>query len=156
MQRAFLLLVAAQAAHSFEEVVGGLYRVFAPARALSGLVSSDPARGFVAVNIAIVAFGLWCWAMPVRRGRPSALPIAWGWTVVETANGIGHLLLAVSRGGYFPGALTAPLLLAGAAGVAIVLRRAGRPSARLSVEHRRRWSWRGFSQTARSEEDHRP
>ena len=43
---AFLALIAAQAAHSTEECVFRLYDVFAPARFISGLFSSDLARGF--------------------------------------------------------------------------------------------------------------
>ena len=67
-QLVFLFLILAQAAHSIEEYLSKLYQVFAPARFVSGLVSNDLALGFVVANTALVAFGLWCWAVPVRSG----------------------------------------------------------------------------------------
>jgi hypothetical protein len=110
-QAAFAALVAAQAAHSVEEYAGRLWVSFPPARWVSGLVSTDPERGFVAVNLALVAFGLWCVLWPVRRGWAVATTLAWGWAVVETINGVGHPLWALRQGGYTPGVATAPLLL---------------------------------------------
>lgn len=109
----FLSLILAQGAHSIEEYVAKLYDVFAPARFVSGLVSQDLALGFLVVNAALVTFGLWCWAVPVRSGWQAARGFAWFWTILELGNGIGHLALAFlalafSRGGYFPGAGTAP------------------------------------------------
>jgi hypothetical protein len=43
---AFGALVLAQAAHSMEEYLGGLWESFPPARFVSGLFSSDLERGF--------------------------------------------------------------------------------------------------------------
>ena len=123
-QLAFLLLVLAQAAHSVEEYVARLYDVFAPARFVSSLVSNDLAVGFLVVNATLVAFGLWCWAVPVRSGWRTGRGLAWFWALLELGNATGHLLLAFSRGGYFPGALTAPILLVLAAWLAVLL---GRP-----------------------------
>ena len=111
-QRAFVLLILAQAAHSLEEYVARLYDVFPPARFLSSLFSDDLRTGFVIANVLLISFGLWCWAVLVRRGWPSALGLAWFWAVLELTNGAIHLGLAVVRGGYFPGVLTAPLLIA--------------------------------------------
>ena len=108
---AFLAVVVAQAAHSIEEYAFRLFDVFAPARFVSGLVSRDLAVGFAVANAAIVGLGLWCWLARVRPGHPSARGWAWSWTVLEGGNGIGHTLLALARGGYFPGVATAPLLL---------------------------------------------
>lgn len=107
----FLILIVAQAAHSIEEYVFRLFDVLAPARFVSGLVSSDLASGFAIVNAALVLFGLWCYVAWVRTGRPAARPLAWFWALLELANGTGHSLLAISAGGYFPGVGTAPLLL---------------------------------------------
>jgi hypothetical protein len=67
-QLVFLCLILSQGAHSIEEYVTKLYEVFAPARFVSSLVSQDLALGFVVVNTALVTFGLWCWAIPVRSG----------------------------------------------------------------------------------------
>ncbi len=109
---AFGLLIAAQAAHSIEEYVFRLFDVFGPARFVSGLVSSDLATGFAVVNAGIVFFGLWCYAARVRPAHPSERAFAWFWVILEFANGVGHMILAASRRGYFPGVGTAPALIA--------------------------------------------
>lgn len=110
-QVVFLLLILAQMAHSVEEYVTGLYQVFAPARFVSSLLSSNLALGFAIVNAALVTFGLWCWAFPVRSGWRTAGVVVWFWTILELGNGIGHCSLALRQRGYFPGVITAPLLL---------------------------------------------
>jgi hypothetical protein len=110
-QLVFLSLILAQAAHSIEEYVSKLYEVFAPARFVSSLFSQDPALGFAIFNAALVTFGLWCWAIPVRSGWRISRGLVWFWTILELGNGIGHVALALSRGGYFPGVATAPLLV---------------------------------------------
>ena len=107
----FLFLILAQGAHSIEEYVTKLYEVFAPARFVSSLASNDLALGFLILNTALVTFGLWCWAVPVRSGWRAARGLVWFWTMLELGNGIAHSALALSRGGYFPGVVTAPLLL---------------------------------------------
>jgi hypothetical protein len=128
---AFLLLILLQAAHSVEEYVYRLYDVFPPARFVSRLFSEDPAAGFVIANVLIVTFGLWCYVARVRANYSSAHQWLWPWVVVEAVNGVVHLTLAVLRSGYFPGAVTAPLL----AGVSFYLavrlsRSAGRKTGR--------------------------
>jgi hypothetical protein len=112
---ALLLLVLAQACHSTEEYIFQLYDRLAPARAVSRALAIDPAIGFLIANTALVAFGLWCWAVPARRAGAAGRRLAWGWGLIETANAVAHVALAVAAGGYFPGLATAPLLLAGAA-----------------------------------------
>ena len=121
----FLALILAQAAHSVEEYCFGLYQVFAPARLVSGLLSDDPARGFIAANAALVLFGLWCYVARVRAGRRSAVGWAWLWVFVECGNGVGHPAVALARGRYFPGVATAPALLALSVYLAAQLWRAG-------------------------------
>jgi hypothetical protein len=122
-RRLFALLIAAQAAHSIEEYVQRLYDVLPPARFISSLVSADLAVGFAVANVALVGLGIWCYLTRVRPGRTSASAWAWAWSVLEAANGMGHLLLAWSSGGYFPGAWTAPLLLGVAAALGATLLR---------------------------------
>jgi hypothetical protein len=162
-KRAFLFLLASQALHSIEEYYFALWEVLAPARFLSGLVSSDLAVGFAVINAAIVAFGVWTYLVPVQRNLGYALPLAWFWTLLETGNGIGHIAFAAASQGYFPGVYTAPLLLASAGYLAMQLLRAGgdRPAEepalraikRLSPAGRaptKRWSStpRGFARSA--------
>lgn len=124
---AFGALVLAQLAHSIEEYVGRLWESFPPARFLTGLVSSDREVGFVVMNIALVAFGLWCLSFPVRHEWRSASGFVWFWIVVEIINGISHPAWTVLQGGYTPGVLTAPILLAIALYLAFEMRKRGRP-----------------------------
>lgn len=106
-----------------EEYACRLYEVFPPARLISGLVGSNLALGFAVVNAALVLLGAWCYVARVRPGHPGGSSWAWFWVVLEAANGAGHLFLAASRGGYFPGAGTAPLLLGLAVCLGASLRR---------------------------------
>jgi hypothetical protein len=107
----FVALIATQAAHSLEEWRYRLYDVFPPARLLSGLVATDRERGFVMINVALVAFGVWCVAVPVHRRWASAAAFVWAWVAIELVNGVGHPLWSFVQGGYTPGAATAPILL---------------------------------------------
>jgi hypothetical protein len=91
---------------------------------VSGLLSEDLERGFLVANVSLVAFGLWCWLWPVRRGGLAALPLAWAWVMLETINGIGHLLWTLRQRGYTPGVGTAPVLLIAAIYLARQLRQA--------------------------------
>ena len=110
----FLALIGAQALHSVEEYFTKLYDVFPPARFISGLFTSNLRLGFAGFNVALVAFGVWCYAARVRPNHPGAAGWVWLWAVLELANGLGHLALAANRGSYYPGAATAPLLIAAA------------------------------------------
>jgi hypothetical protein len=107
----FAALVAAQAAHSIEEYAGRLWESFPPAAYLTGLVFADRELGFIIINGALVAFGVWCLLWPVRKAWASAATFAWIWVVIETINGIGHPLWSLRQGVYTPGTLTAPILL---------------------------------------------
>ena len=110
-QLTFLALIVAQAAHSLEEYAGRLYELFAPARLVSGLISANLERGFVAFNLALVAFGIWCFIWPVRRGWTVAPLVGWIWVGIELLNGVGHPLWSLSERAYTPGVATAPVLL---------------------------------------------
>jgi len=123
---AFAALVLAQAAHSVEECIGRLWESYPPARFVAGLISPDLEWNFVAGNVLLVTFGIWCLLWPVRRGWPSAVYIGWAWVIVEVINGIVHPLWTLHEGGYTPGVATAPLLLATAAYLWYQLRNAAR------------------------------
>ena len=126
-QRLFLCLILSQAAHSIEECRFRLYDVLAPARFISGLVSSNLAFGFAVANVALVLFGLWCYIARVRTHHASSRNWAWFWTVLEAVNGANHLLLVVASRGYFPGAGTAPLLLVFSLWLGVTLSRPDEP-----------------------------
>ena len=117
-------LVLAQAAHSIEEYLGRLWESFPPARFLTGLFSSDRELAFLVINVAIVAFGVWCLLWPVRRRWPSAVGLMWVWVVIETINGVGHPLWSLRQGAYTPGVITAPILLVVALYLGAQLRKA--------------------------------
>ena len=119
----FGALIAAQAIHSVEECHGQLWRSFPPARFLVGLFPADPGFVFAALNVLLVAFGIWCLVFPVRRGWPGAGVFLWLWTVIECINGIVHPLWSLREGGYTPGVVTSPILLALAIYLAVQLRR---------------------------------
>jgi len=59
-----------------------------------------------------VLFGVWSYFARIRRPHPRERAYVWFWTVLEAGNGTGLIVLAIANGGYFPGAATAPLLLA--------------------------------------------
>jgi hypothetical protein len=122
LQTRFYALVLVQAVHSGEEYAGRLWDAFPPARFLTGLVSPDREAGFIVINVVAIAFGLWCAIVPIRRQWPSAAPLAWGWAIVEAANGLGHVVWSLRSTGYTPGLGTAPLLLLLAASLARALR----------------------------------
>jgi hypothetical protein len=87
------------------------------------LVSRDLETGFLVINIRLVAIGVWCFLWPVRRGWPSAIPLAWFWVTIQVINGVGHPLWSLRQGGYTPGVATAPVLLLLALYLAHQLRR---------------------------------
>jgi uncharacterized protein with HXXEE motif len=138
LQLTFPALSVAQAAHPLEEYRGRLYDVFPPARFVSGAITSDRERGFLAVNALILAFGLWCWLWPLRRRWRIAIAVAWVWAVVEALNGIGHSAWSLLRGGYTPGVATAPALLVLALALASQLVTPARPNASACRERSQR------------------
>lgn len=121
--RVFLGLACAQALHSVEEYAFRLYESFPPARFVSGLVSWDIRRGFVLINISIVALAAACYWWPVRHRWASAAPIMWFWVGLETVNGIGHPAWSIREGGYTPGLVSAIVLLCTSVVLAGALRR---------------------------------
>ncbi len=123
---AFLVLVLLQAVHSVEEYAFKFYEVFPPAQWLNQAFPGIARPGFVAFNIFLMLFGLWCF---FRRVVPSSLTArlwAWVWVTIELYNGIAHPAWAVAIRGYNPGLATSPLLFAVALYLALRLRGSGR------------------------------
>jgi hypothetical protein len=90
-----------------EEYVARFWEVFFPAEFVSGLVADNLEVGFLGINIGLFAFGMICWV--VFNRFTSAF--IWFWIVLETVNGVSHIFFALLRMAYFPGLLTAPILL---------------------------------------------
>jgi hypothetical protein len=127
---AYAAAVVVQCGHLTEEYRTGFYRMFPP------VLGSDAwsARQFLIFNViwlgifVIAGFGL------ARGWRPAfvvALFLALGGGI---GNGIGHLMLVVRAGAYFPGAYTAPLVGLAGSVLAFQLLRPPVPSWRLSNE----------------------
>ena len=109
---AFLALVLLQALHSLEEYSFGFFEVFPPARLLDEIWPGVAQPGFIGVNVALVAFGLWCFFWRIQPEAPTARRWAWLWVIIEAYNGIAHPIWAAAIHGYNPGLASAPFLLA--------------------------------------------
>lgn len=99
--------LVAQCAHLVEEYRTGLYDAFPPVFGAEAWSSSR----FLLFNLAwigIFILGLFGLAQRQRWAYLIALFLAIGGGV---GNGLGHLALVLVRGGYFPGAYTAVLVL---------------------------------------------
>lgn len=108
---AFLLLILSQGLHSVEEYYGQLWERLAPARFLSSLVSSNPEKGFVIINIGLFVLGIVSWLLAFQKNRLAVPVLLWIWIVIEMINGIGHPFWCIVAGRYVPGVITAPFLL---------------------------------------------
>lgn len=113
--QALALTVVVQGAHFGEEWATGFHERFP---ALLGLPAM-PLSIFVTFNLAWI--GIWITSVPgIRLARPVAYFAAWFLAIAGMLNGIGHPLLAIAAGGYFPGLISSPLI--GAAGLWLWLR----------------------------------
>lgn len=133
---AFLVLVVCQLLHSLEEYSAHLYDRLESVRYVSGLVSYDLHVGLAIIDLSLIALAAPSYLLICSSARRAASVVAWVWVVVELVNATGHVVLAVAEssyffgdifvvaaGSYFPGVLTAPLLLAVASILAVLLRR---------------------------------
>jgi hypothetical protein len=103
---AYLLGLAVQCLHFAEEFATGFQRDFPR---LLGYTWSD--TRFVTFNLAWLALFLLAALGVYRRVRLAHLPVLFFALGGGIGNGAGHLLLCMRQGGYFPGAVTAPLCL---------------------------------------------
>jgi hypothetical protein len=102
--RALALAVAAQGVHFAEEAATGFEE------RLPTLFGMPPLSftGFVVFNSAWLA--IWIAAIPaIRSPRPVAFFAAWFLAIAGMLNGVAHPLLAIVRGGYFPGLVSSPV-----------------------------------------------
>jgi hypothetical protein len=99
---AILLLILALIAHLAEEVKTGFRQQM--------VTGEMPLPLFVGLNVLIYAF---CFTALIlaAQGKRLAVPMAWVLAVGNVLNGAGHIGMTVYRRRYFPGALTAFLLL---------------------------------------------
>jgi hypothetical protein len=97
-----LLLIVVLIMHLVEEVKTGFRQRF--------LLGEMPRPLFVGGNVVLYVF---CFATLVlsARGDALAIPFAWIFAVTMFLNGLGHIGIMAVRRQYFPGGLTAFLLL---------------------------------------------
>lgn len=97
-----LLLIAVLVMHLVEEVKTG-FRKKLP-------IGEMPKPLFIGINVVVYAFCFTTLFLSVR-GNELAIPFAWIFAIAMLMNGIGHIGIMVVRGKYFPGGLTAFVLL---------------------------------------------
>ncbi len=111
----FLIGIACQCAHTFEEFVTGLHLLFPPLFGLAPL----SAEYFVGFNVFWI--GIWVLsAFGVLRGARVAYFPVWFFGLAMCLNGILHPSMAIWAAGYFPGLVTAPVV--GIIGVVVTTR----------------------------------
>jgi hypothetical protein len=99
---AILLLIAALVVHLAEEIKTG-FRKKLP-------IGEMPKPLFIGINVVVYAF---CFTTLLlsARGNELAIPFAWVFAIAILMNGIGHIGIMLVRREYFPGGLTAFVLL---------------------------------------------
>src|SRR5262245_3514395 len=108
----FLLLVFAHIIHATEEYFGQLWDNYAPAIFICNLISSNPERGFLIINIAFVIINLSYWKFSLQKANTPSHPLIWFWILLQSANVIGHIAWTITEKSYTPGVLSAILILA--------------------------------------------
>lgn len=113
VRRVAAMTIIMQCAHFTEEWYNGFHKRFPE---MLGLVPwSD--TFFVFFNVIWIAIWSLCAAFLRIQPRAFSFPI-WFLAIASVVNGIGHPVLAIVSGGYFPGLWTSPF--PGAAGVLLL------------------------------------
>ena len=122
--RALAIAIGCQSAHFAEEATTGFNERFG---ALFGLPDM-PLSIFVIFNLTWL--GIWLISIPgLRSARPAAFFAAWFLAIAGMLNGIGHPLMAIVTGGYFPGLVSSPFIGAASVWLWLQLREASRVKA---------------------------
>jgi hypothetical protein len=100
---AVILLIAALVLHLVEEVYTG-FRTRLP-------VGQMPRPVFIGLNVLIYSFCL-ATLLLCLTDNPLAIPFAWAFAVAMLGNGTGHIGMMLLRRRYFPGGISAFVLLA--------------------------------------------
>jgi hypothetical protein len=97
-----LIVIIVLAMHLVEEVKTGFRKKM--------LIGEMPRSLFVGLNILLYAFCFTTLGLSVR-GHALAIPLTWIFAIAMLLNGVGHIGIMIVRRSYFPGGLTAFLLL---------------------------------------------
>lgn len=117
--RALTLATGIQSAHFVEEAVTGFHEKFP---ALLDLPSMSFAF-FIVFNLTWIA--IWIASIAgLRSAQPAAFFAAWFLSIAGMFNGIGHPLMAIASGGYFPGLISSPFIGLASVWLWVRLRRA--------------------------------
>jgi hypothetical protein len=105
VRRLAAITVVLQCAHFTEEWYTGFYRRFPEVLGLAPW----PGEFFSIFNLSWIA--IWCLCTAFLQSQPRVLsfPI-WFLAIASIANGIGHPMLSVASGGYFPGLWSSPFV----------------------------------------------
>jgi len=111
-------LILALLAHLFEEVHTGFRKNFP--------IGEMPKPVFVGINLTLYTF---CFVTLLLAwlGHPLAIPLGWVFALIMLVNGVGHIGIMAYRRAYFPGGITAFLLVASSIYLIHSLLRAGDP-----------------------------
>jgi hypothetical protein len=121
--RALAFAVGAQSVHFAEEAATGLHERLGVLFGLPGM----PRTVFVVFNLAWL--GIWVASVPgLRSSRSAAFFAAWFLAIAGMFNGIGHPLLAIAEGRYFPGLVSSPFVGVASVWLWLRLRRATQPT----------------------------
>jgi hypothetical protein len=97
-----LILITLLALHLVEEVKTGFRKKM--------LLGEMPKPLFIGLNILLYVYCFTTLFLSLR-GHASAIPMTWIFAITMLLNGAGHIGIMVVRRSYFPGGLTAFLLL---------------------------------------------
>ena len=97
-----LILIVVLVGHIIEEIKTDFRRKFP--------LGEMPRRLFVSINVVLYLFCLVAFSFAAFRTQ-LAVPLAWIFAIAMLLNGVGHVAIMVLRRGYFPGGLTALLLV---------------------------------------------
>ena len=100
--RGMIFLTTVLLVHLGEEVLTG-FRMKFP-------IGEMPKTVFVWINLLIYTYSL-VTVILSWKAHPLAVPLAWIFALVIVLNGLGHIAIMVVRRTYFPGGVTAFLLL---------------------------------------------
>ena len=99
------IATAIQSAHFAEEWVTGFHNRFPVLLGLDPM----PLSFFVPFNLAWIT--IWLTSIRfLRLGRRPAFFAAWFLAIAGILNGVGHPIMAIASGGYFPGLITSPII----------------------------------------------
>jgi hypothetical protein len=105
--------VVLQVIHSIEEYSFEFYNVFPPAKYLNSIFPGIARPGFIAINILVIGYGVFCFMIYPKTRESTAKGIfwIWIWVGVEAFNGLGHLIWGILIFGYDPGMVSGILFI---------------------------------------------